>query len=576
MTFDLLSAAAVAAGVAAIAGAAFALQRLRVRHEERTVVTTLFWHEAVRETRARVLTGRFRHPLAYLLVVSIASLMWLAFAGARFDADDGTEHLVLLDASAGMGVGKRFDAARDRALELAGDLPRARTFVVAAGSRPRTLLRPGENIVVLAGRLAELSPEACGETVSDCLAEWSATASAARPLAVHVVGGARPRGVAALPAYVTVTRALPRSDPVADNRGIVELGVAEARSLAFDRVDVVAVLHGARAGEARFTATLDGAAVVPTDIELPRDGADGVRLRFRDLAASGGVFGLRLADADALAADDRAEIVLPRRTRVRVRLDPALGECVGAALRSDPAFELVEDAADVDVRAGIARDDDATPSLTFVPEDSQDDAILVRHAAGDTSADVVGRAYRELALDRVDAATLAERTGREIRLGARPAAARGVSVWDTLATPSYDFVHARAFPLFVCGSVRWLAGVEGVTPFAAAGVAVPGDTRARREQDGAPLDPLGAAFVPPRAGRFDAVDGGSPDGAAPIVASLLDPEVTADGATDDPGRAALPEDSAAQGGGELATALALGAFVLLLCEWFAFRTGRMP
>ena len=84
MSFSNLPIGAVLAGIAALAGVLYALQRLRVRHRPVTVVTTLFWKEAVEETRARVLVHRFRHFWAYLLLLTIVSLLWIAIAAPRW------------------------------------------------------------------------------------------------------------------------------------------------------------------------------------------------------------------------------------------------------------------------------------------------------------------------------------------------------------------------------------------------------------------------------------------------------------------------------------------------------------
>ena len=83
MSLTHLSAAGLTAAAAVLLGALYLLQRLRVRHREIPVVTTLFWKQAVEESRARVLTRRFRHPLAFLLIASIALLILLALAGPR-------------------------------------------------------------------------------------------------------------------------------------------------------------------------------------------------------------------------------------------------------------------------------------------------------------------------------------------------------------------------------------------------------------------------------------------------------------------------------------------------------------
>jgi len=88
MNFSQLSPAAVFAGLAALAALLYALQRLRVRHREVTVPTTLFWKIAAEKAPARTFRERFRHPWAYLLFLLIASLLWLAFAGPGPRAGD--------------------------------------------------------------------------------------------------------------------------------------------------------------------------------------------------------------------------------------------------------------------------------------------------------------------------------------------------------------------------------------------------------------------------------------------------------------------------------------------------------
>ena len=72
MSFGFVPAVVGVLGLAAIAGLLFALQRLRVRHRPVQVETALFWQQAVEESRARVLTQRFRHPWTYLLLLLIS------------------------------------------------------------------------------------------------------------------------------------------------------------------------------------------------------------------------------------------------------------------------------------------------------------------------------------------------------------------------------------------------------------------------------------------------------------------------------------------------------------------------
>ena len=110
MTFPLaavtagLAAGTILAGLAAIAGVLFLLQRLRVRHRPVLVISTLFWRAAVEEARARVLVERFRHPLVYLFLLAICAFLWLAAAGLDGEDRDGRRHLVLVEGSAAAGV----------------------------------------------------------------------------------------------------------------------------------------------------------------------------------------------------------------------------------------------------------------------------------------------------------------------------------------------------------------------------------------------------------------------------------------------------------------------------------------
>ena len=98
-------------GLLGLAAGLFLLQRLRVRHREVPVVTTLFWQQATEARRARVFVERFRHPWAYALFLLIAGLLWTAFAQPATEQDGDVAHVILLDGSAGMAVGDRFEEA---------------------------------------------------------------------------------------------------------------------------------------------------------------------------------------------------------------------------------------------------------------------------------------------------------------------------------------------------------------------------------------------------------------------------------------------------------------------------------
>jgi hypothetical protein len=159
LSFTNLSPFVVLTGLAGLAGVLFLLQRLRVRHRELQVVTTLFWKQAVQETRARVFVQRFRHPWAFLLVLLIASLLWLGLAGVRLAPDGRREVVFLLDTSAGMAWGDRFEQATRALMREAARVPGDQLRVIACGGGARTLMLPGESTLLLHERLRDLRPQ---------------------------------------------------------------------------------------------------------------------------------------------------------------------------------------------------------------------------------------------------------------------------------------------------------------------------------------------------------------------------------------------------------------------------------
>ena len=245
MSFGFVPALLGVLGLGAIAGLLYALQRLRVRHQEVEVETTLFWRQAIEESRARVLTQRFRHPWTYALLLSICSLLWLAFAGLRSDAADERDHVVLIDGSAGMAHGARFEAAVDAAADYVVGLPAAARRVVLCAGRAKTVLRPDEEALLLRRRLADVAPADAPNRVVDVLFDLL-RARPARPTTVCVVGDLPLRADerAQLPASVEVRR-LPVPARAGGNFGVTSLGVRPAASGRGDAVDVLVEVRGA-------------------------------------------------------------------------------------------------------------------------------------------------------------------------------------------------------------------------------------------------------------------------------------------------------------------------------------------
>lgn len=618
MNLTALSGGAFALGLAALAFGLYLLQRIRVRHQEVVVVTTLFWREALEESRARTLVERFRHPFAYAVALLLATLLWWSVAGPTTVRDRGRQHVLLLDASAAMAAPGRFAAAveaLERELEFA---PRDRTSVLWCGADVHELLAPGEDRALLRPRLAGRAPDAAPASIERALAARLLAREADRkglvddqdlPLRAVVFGDAPVRE-----SFLSACRTdagegrfdLQRAGLPAPREtvgsGITALGVAPAASGAWSTVDVLVEVRGTGAAEAELTFALRGAASVGSTGGVPPTGGEGdafalpsaerrvvgprhTTFLLRDVPAAGELFEARLARAvpgDPIAADDVAAVRLPDRPPIRVHLAADVADAVGAsahgalalALATDPAV-VVADAADADVVIAAAPDG-ARPTLALVPADSQHEAVLVGHRVELRSEDVLTAALGELGLARLDAGRLAAELGRPVAVGAAPAEAGApyIGLWRELVrSESTGFVEDRAFPLLIGRAVRWLAGADSVQPYAAVARTLPRRVGAAPGMKaGADAGGLAAHVV-----RLDTA-ASAPDAWG---LALLDLDATAPDGAAELGSAAAPAalaPSQAEGPGPWRPATWILLLALALCgaEWALFQRGRMP
>lgn len=575
MRFGAWSPWVVGAGLATLAAALFVLQQLRTRYRDVTVVTTLFWKQVSHEAPVRTLRERFRHPLAYLLVLSICALVWLALSQPQWSSGSDAESVaIIVDGSAGMGRGDRLPAALVQAQTIADAMPVDRRSVVWAGATVRPLLAPGEDALLLAARAEGRTAEAGPPTVADAIRRVASAAPTNGRLRVIVVGDA-PVGtdvVAALPDGVTVTRAS-RVDPMPANAGITALGAADAVSGAWDRVDVyMAIEHREGAQTGPLTMSLDGRPVAPESIERTMwpDGR-GESVRVRDVPAAGGLFEARLS-GDALAADDRAGLRLPNKPRVKVQIASSLAEVMAPVVAADNGVERVDAAPDVVIRRAGEAVGGAVPALELVDVEGQSSAFLLTHPASVEAGDALMAAVERIGLRQIDAMSLANQVGRPIEVSVTPGTAWRFSVWAPLLTDEFNFTRSRAFPVFVANAIRWLAQVEAWAPYVAAGrplrVSEGTVPPVMLSASGRALDGAGLALVPSAAGDL------ARQGAAPLAVSLLAPGVTRGDAED-----VLTVEPARVGGGtatSLVWWMVLAALLLLSSEWYLYQRGRMP
>ena len=571
MNLTALSPLAFVGGLFGLAGLLYLLQRLRVRHREVDVVTTLFWHEALHEARARVLVQRFRHPWAYALVLAIAALLWAAIAAPQSSKEPERDYLFVLDVSAASSHGARFELARERLLELVEEAPRGAREVVACGSTTEQLLLPGEEALLLEARLAGLEPAATPSRLGESLLVLSRRHE--RPTTVIVLGDAplSESEVALLPESIRVERAAlgAQTTELAGNAGITELGLASAASGAWDTVDVLVQVSSDLADTVELVITLEGQPLAqPVTRRELGEGREEYLLR--DVPARGGRLEARLAQGGASRLDDVAAVVLPERSLLRVQLASGLAPSLRSALEADPAVVLVESDPSIVVRRSGDELGSGLPAIVLVPAAEQESSFFVQEASERDPEAVLAEVVGTLALNEIDATSLAEAAGQPITVSAGSGVVREVALWEELVGEGFDFVSSRAFPLFVGGSLRWLSGTSEFRPFVAAGesrIATATLKLTGTETSALAQRPLGREAVPLTAGDYT-VDGGGR-----LTASLLSDEATR---ATPAGDVLEPLAEAGGGASDPITWLLLLAVLLLLFEWRQVRSGRMP
>jgi hypothetical protein len=365
MSFSGLPIWTVIALLGAAAAILWALHLLRVRPRELRVVTSLFWAQAVERTRARSLLERFRHPLTYLLLLSLCGMLILTLARPqRRNGREGTHAVIILDAGANMTAraetgGLDLDLARQAVVDRAGALAGGDAVaVIVLDPLPRLVHGFTDPRPLIEGELGPV--RAAGVPASlrlGCDVARSLLAGHAMPQIV-LVTNRPPETTAADVTVIPVGQSAPNAAIVSalfvpDEANPLK-GSLITRVVCFSEGEQRVSLQVNRAGGAPLlneTATLaSGAGHDFVTAGLPADG-DQVVAR---LAAGGGA-----------TADDEVTLRLPLRTPIRIRGGPGLPAPLRLALQADPAvrFAGAGEAYDVEARVGPAPADAAVPML---------------------------------------------------------------------------------------------------------------------------------------------------------------------------------------------------------------------
>lgn len=458
---------AVIAGAIGLAALLFALQILKARQKPVRIAAAGLWAQAARVTPLRVFRQRFQRWLAYLLILTIALLLWIA--GARPEMTpgrDAADHIFYLDASAVLMGRDDLAQARRALIADARNTDPARRAVYLDGAVATPLLQPGENLALLSQRLdgvkARTAPSGFAHAVAGRALDGAM--SSGRLSVIHYYGawsGARTVAPSADRRLVYGYLAA----PTPDNRGVVALGASPAASGDAGRADILVEAIGA-----------DGRPLPADALRFSRDGRDvGVetlarpdgRLIVRDVVADGGLFTVRLARPDAFPADDKASLRLPDARPVNVALSPGAPAAVVRAVRLNPAFSVTAPRdAQVVVRRSGERFGENRPALV-VTESGDQPAFVFTYGVNEPEPDLSG-ALDALGMSDVETQALARTTRRDVSAETRPGQQRSVAVWSAMFDDGGGFPSAASFPVFVSRTLSWLVDAGPWVPYAQA------------------------------------------------------------------------------------------------------------
>ena len=573
MTWTTLPAWGVIAGILGLAGLLFLLQRLRVRHRRIEVVTTLFWREAIEDSRARVLVRRFRHPWAYALIVTLVSLIWLAFSGPKATQEDPSVWYLLLDRSAKMTQAGKLNRAKEQIQETLKTLPADSRYVFALGSDPRLVLSPGEQNPLFIERTRELQAELCPSGIEAFLREHFKNSKEDQPTKILVFGDSEiSEEVQKLkPDYVQLDQKPLElaGASLTTNHGLVACGLSEAVSGAFDRVDVLITIKGPQSESLPVSIKLGDSDLSLTEATRTQS-ADESEILLKNLPTTGEWLQVSIEDPKGLSFDDRVRLHLPLREKIKVSAVGIQNETLMKVLEADSAIELVTTDPQVILQMGAASEGNQIPTLSIVPKESEEHAFTALQPA-DRSSDTqqnIESLVQELALDRVDGTQLAKSTGTVVSFGVKSSEIKELRVWQDL-TESPAFQSSQAFPLFISQGIRWLRNLPPILSYSKVGERLPLIGEYPLKSEGVQLSGGGSEFTPPRAGRYVNRHGEE------IDALLINRSLS---------KWNSPQENNQNAKSEMTpntntpyySYLIIGALLLLALEWWFVRRGRMP
>jgi hypothetical protein len=348
--------------LAGLAVPIIALYILKVRLRRAPVTTLLFWRQIFEEKKPRSLWQRLRHWISLALQLLFLSLLVAALADPlfRWQKSQARRLVLVLDNSASMNATdvapSRFEAARAQGRGMIDGLRLGDEMaIIAAASLPTVVCGMTDHQRTLREALESVAPSDGPTRVSEAIAlarRLLAEDTKATGITVLTDGGFE--GAAELADQSGIELVLiGKRTP---NLGITGL---QARRSLLDPIGYEILVEVSNASDdpadCRLELELDGQPIDVVPLQL-KPGERTVQM-FEKTSAEGGLLRARLNRDDALAVDNSAVALLPRRNRQKVRLETAGNLFLEKVFEAMPLvdLELVKDPAKgPPVSAGLA------------------------------------------------------------------------------------------------------------------------------------------------------------------------------------------------------------------------------
>jgi hypothetical protein len=331
---------------------------LKIRLKRVPVSTVIFWRQLFDEKRPRSLWQRLRHLVSLLVQLGLLGLLVAALGEPFFSWDIlGARRVVLvLDNSASMnatdGTSTRFAKAKEEAHQVIRGLRfRDEMAIVTAGTQPRVVCGLTGHQKTLRDALDAIEPTDGPTQLTEAVAIarrlGAQTGSDTVACRVVVVTDGCAEGAVKLADENTTIL------PVGRRIGNVGITCFQVRRSTIDPIGYeilaeVTNLSDEATGDFRLSVTLNGNAVEVKPLKLgPNDKWSGV---IENTTADGGLLTAELvvkgekhdrAYEDALAADNKAVAILPKREPVPVHMHSPTGNLfLQKVLEANPLVQL--------------------------------------------------------------------------------------------------------------------------------------------------------------------------------------------------------------------------------------------